>query len=221
MPPWPGRSRPWPPANAGWSAAASGRWPGRKPCPRSWRTRRWATLKLDLRPGPEALREGFKPAARKAIARAERDGITVRRIESLEELERYYRFAEDCSRRYGKRLYGFRDFSTIWELIRPVGVFETFAAEHRGETIAGLSVWGCGKSIGELGSFQSERSFREKLYGPDLVKWELIRWACAAGLESYDLAGINPQPASEKESGIRRFKEKWGGAWEEYLLVRP
>ena len=32
-----------------------------------------------------------------------------------------------------------------------------------------------------------------------------------AGDRYFNLAGYSPAPANEKEAGIRRFKEKWGG----------
>jgi hypothetical protein len=187
--------------------------------PGNWRTKKGASLKVDLTMELEIIFSRFKPAARKAVRKAERDGIAVRRIESVDELENYYHFATECAKRYGKRMIGFRDFETMWRYFRPRCVYETFIAEHKGEMIAGLSVWGYGKTIGELGSFQSERSFQEKLYGPDLIKWHVLQWAHDLKLHSFDLAGIDPDPLEEKAKNIRRFKEKWGGAHYEFLKI--
>ncbi|OGF99378.1 MAG: hypothetical protein A2Z86_06205 [Candidatus Glassbacteria bacterium GWA2_58_10] len=187
--------------------------------PERWKRKKWATLKVELTPEPEEIFAGFKSSARKAIKKAQQDGITVRRVADLVELEQYYHFAAECARRYHKSLIGFRDFSSMWQYLRPNGIYETFIAEHDGEMIAGLSVWGYGDCIGEVGSFQSGRSFREKLYGPDLIKWEMLRWACGRNLKIFDLAGINPEPRDEKEKNIRRFKEKWGGGIFYYLMI--
>jgi lipid II:glycine glycyltransferase (peptidoglycan interpeptide bridge formation enzyme) len=57
------------------------------------------------------------------------------------------------------------------------------------------------------------------LFGPDLLKWSIMQWACEQGNVSFDLGGVNPEPVDEKELNIRRFKEKWSGAYSEYLLV--
>ncbi len=203
-----------------WLRVATGNWPAalEATIPLGWSVRRWGTIQVDLSPAKEDLHAAMKGSARKAVRRAERDGIGVRRVASLEELRRYYAFATRCARRYDKRMHGFEDFRSMWEHIRPKGWFETFVAEHEGEMIAGLSVWGHGDVIGELGSFQSERSFADKLYGPDLIKWKVLQWGHDQGLRQLDLGGVNPAPEG-KEVGIRRFKEKWGGVYYEYTAI--
>ena len=35
----------------------------------------------------------------------------------------------------------------------------------------------------------------------------------------YDLAGFNPNPISEKERGIEKFKRKWGGKKYDYYGI--
>ena len=200
-------------ANAHWPAEHVGSLPD------SWISKKWATLTVDCSRDDNSLPASFKPAARKAIRRATEDGIVVRQIENIEQMREYYSFARQCSRRYGKKLAGFEDFENLFTEVRSRSIFETFVAEKDGEPLAGLSVWGDGNFIQELGSFNSERAFREKLYGADLLKWEIIRWARANGIRWFDLAGINPDPTDSKEENIRRFKEKWGGHYSEYLLV--
>ena len=187
--------------------------------PDNWSYRKWATLTVDCTQDDETLLASFKPAARKSIRKAINDGITVRRIENIDQMREYYGFARQCSKRYGKKLSGVADFENLFNEIREKAIFQTFVAEKDEEPISGLSVWGNGRCIQELGSFNSEKAYREKLYGADLLKWEIIRWARENGIRSFDLAGINPQPADTKEQNIRRFKEKWGGSYSEYLLV--
>ena len=134
-------------------------------------------------------------------------------------LKAYAELAGRGSKRYRKRQYGVRDWELCWNCLRGEGIFETFVAEKNGEMLAGLSVWGFGADIEELWSFQSERSYREKLYGPDLLKWEVMQWARNMGLRQVDLAGISPNPQTEKEAHIRQFKEKWGGTYSEYTVL--
>ncbi len=148
-----------------------------------------------------------------------RDKISVRKIETLDELRAYYDFVEECSKRYGKKVYGFDDFGTMWKYLRGAGTFETFVAEHDGKMIAGLSVWGSNGKLCEIGSFQSQDAYERKLFGPDLLKWTIMQWACEQDHVSFDLGGVNPEPVDEKELNIRRFKEKWGGEYSEYLIV--
>jgi lipid II:glycine glycyltransferase (peptidoglycan interpeptide bridge formation enzyme) len=45
----------------------------------------------------------------------------------------------------------------------------------------------------------------------DLLHWEAMLYHKRSGDRYFNLAGYSPNPANEKEAGIRRFKEKWGG----------
>lgn len=200
---------------------SAGQWPLDQAAalPPDWTMRTWGTFRVDLRSGTGILFEKFKQSARKGIRRAVRDNIVVRRIETLDELREYYVFVEECSERYGKKVHGFDDFGTMWKYLRGYGTFETFVAEHDGKMIAGLSVWGSNGNLCEIGSFQSQDAFERKLFGPDLLKWTIMQWACEQGHVSFDLGGVNPKPVDEKELNIRRFKEKWGGEYSEYLIV--
>jgi hypothetical protein len=187
--------------------------------PAHWNRKQWATFVVDLHQDDESLWRNLKKTARKAIRTAREDGIVVRQINSLAELRDYYDFVCQCSPRYGKRIYGFIDLETMWRHFRPHAVFETFVAEKGAEPLAGLSVWGYNGLISELGSFQSERSFLEKLYGSDLIKWEVLQWGSRKGHRAFDLASVNPDPRTPKEQGIRQFKEKWGGEYRPYWIV--
>ena len=200
---------------------SAGQWPiaHAAAIPSRWSRRLWGTYRIDLGLDPDALFRSFKQSARKAIRRAQRDGILVRQVETLVELRDYYAFAVECAKRYGKSLHGFEDFATMWTYLRKEDIFETFAAVHDGQIIAGLSVWGSNGELQEIGSFQSQSAYEQKMFGPDMLKWHIINWAHDLGYQSFDLAGVNPDTQDQKEINIRRFKEKWGGAYSEYFIV--
>lgn len=200
----------------------AGEWPldMKDQVPDEWTTRRWATLKVDLARPIEAIRAGVRQSARKEIRKAIDRGVVVRRIENLEELRRYVAEAQVCAKRYGNTGVRVDDFESMWRNLRGNGCyFETFGAWLGDSFMAGLSVWGTRHSVGELGSFQSKRAYDEKISGPDLVKWTALEWAQAEGISTFDLAGVSPNPSTEKEQNIRRFKEKWGGVLEEHLVL--
>jgi hypothetical protein len=78
-----------------------------------------------------------------------------------------------------------------------------------------------GTSLGTLGTYRhagvatevmSSRDPGVASPAQDLLHWEAMRRHRDAGDEVFDLAGMSPDPATGKEEGIRRFKEKWGGA---------
>ena len=180
-------------------------------------TKRHATLLVDLRPDETTLWKKLRSSARKAIRRAERDGISIERIASEQQLREYYAAAAHWTEQSGRRVFSYGNLSVMWKYLRPHGSVELFAARHQGEMIGGLGIWVFNGILYEFWSWQSERSFREKLYGNDLIKWEVIRRGHAQGHRVYDLAGVAPNPANTKEAGIRRFKEKWGGRYIPYM----
>lgn len=201
---------------------SGGDWPleMRENLPDTWRVNQWASLKVDITPELNTIFKNCKSSARKAVRRAETDGITVYRINHLDEFTAYYEFVQESLKARGIKLAEFKEgVNSLWHYLRTQGIYETFIASHNNEIIAGLSVCGYGPSFTEMAAFQSESSRRAKLYGPDLIRWKIIEWAKAQGLTSYDLAGINPVPLNNKEKNIRQFKEKWGGTYFEYLTI--
>jgi hypothetical protein len=60
--------------------------------PESWAKKEWGTYIVDLRQDVDTLWNNLKKSARKAIRTARDDGITVRRMRSLEDLRAYYDF---------------------------------------------------------------------------------------------------------------------------------
>ncbi len=65
--------------------------------------------------------------------------------------------------------------------------------------------------INEFGIARTKKDSEGKLYSQDLLKWHIIKWGKNNNLKYYDLTGVNPYPQNEKEKGIFRYKEKWGG----------
>lgn len=180
-------------------------------------TKNWATLLVDLTPDEETRWRNLHHSARKAINRAQRDGIYVERVTTVGELREYYEFARACSSRKPGRFFSFANSALAWEELRPYNGIEIFVAKHEGRPIAGLGIWAFAYHITEFSSVQSQESYEQKLYGNDLIKWEVIQWGHAQGYRTYDLAGVAPEPANAKESGIRQFKEKWGGRYVPYF----
>lgn len=203
-------------------ALGRGEWPVTKSAslPEEWEVKKWATYKVDLKPSEDEIFQAFKSSAKKEIRKAANRGLTVRKVNNLDELAEYYRFAEECSKRYNKKLFGFADFRTMWVHLRRGGYFETFVASYKGEMVAGLSVWGDKYNLMEIGSFQSEDCYRLKLGGADVVKWAAIQWGKSVAALQFDLAGVNPSPSDSKEAGIKSFKEKWSSDLREYLIIK-
>ena len=186
----------------------------------SFRTLRWATYVVDCQGSEEELWRRLKHSARKSIRKAQDRGLTVRRLQSRDEVQPYLQFAKRAARASGRTLSGQPDLLMAWDCLRGHACLEFFVAELRGECMSGLGIRGQGAWISEFGSYQSVRDRTERLNAQDLIKWEVIRWARRCGIRYFDLAGVNPAPATAKEAGIRQFKEKWGGRYLEFPRVQ-
>ena len=185
----------------------------------SLRAEVWATYVVDCQRSDEELWHRLKHSAKKAIRKAQERGVMVRRIQSNNELTSYVRFAERAARHSGRTLTGHPDVLMAWDCLRPQAYLEFFVAELGGECVSGLGVRGQGAWISEFGSYQSVRDRTERLNAQDAIKWEVIRWARYCGIRYFDLAGVNPEPTTAKEAGIRQFKAKWGGRYVEFPVV--
>jgi CelD/BcsL family acetyltransferase involved in cellulose biosynthesis len=180
--------------------------------PLGWEADTRGNILVSLNGDEESLWRRLKPAARKAVQKARRAGVTVRALQDRAELETFYQFVRQV-RRKGHRLPlgPIAEMEAFWDHLRPSGSFDLFVAEWRGKPLAGLGAWQYGGHLVEYLSVTSLDLHARSLNPNDMLKWEIIRWARAQGAHTFDLAGIALEPETPKEANIRRFKEKWGG----------
>jgi hypothetical protein len=86
-----------------------------------------------------------------------------------------------------------------------------FAAYHEGRVVAVMGVLACNGVAVEVEVGATEACEKDGLPANDYLKHFVMQWAGEQGMRRYDLAGVALEPADDKERGIRRFKEKWGG----------
>jgi hypothetical protein len=76
-----------------------------------------------------------------------------------------------------------------------------FWALHKGKPISGLLGFSCGKRVSII-NIVSDETFWE-IRPNDLIHWEYIKWAHAAGFQFFDFGSI-------RYEGQLRYKKKWG-----------
>ena len=182
----------------------------------------WATFLVDLTPEEDVLWGRLDRSARKAIRKTEREGVQVERIATLEELEQYYLQAAPYWQSRGARVFSFRNYSAMWQSLRPGEALEVFVARRGSEMLGGLGVWVYNGVMMEFGVVRAMESTGVNLHPGDLIKWEIMKWGHRMGHRTYDLAGVSPDPSTPKEEGIHRYKKKWGGEQVSYpVYERP
>jgi len=178
---------------------------------------RWATFLVDLTPSQEDIWNSLSHAARKAVRKAQRSGLTAKRMENFQQYEALFFKSYNDNERYRRRAgMALHVAKTSWELDLH-DYYSYYAAIDSSGTILGtLGMYIFNGAATEIASSISPVALSEKLPAQDLLHWELLCEAKRRGCHTFDLAGVNPSPADDKEAGIRRFKEKWGGRYIEY-----
>lgn len=177
----------------------------------------WATLLVDLNPSEEMLWRSMDHSVRKGVKKCERLGVRVREIERLEDFIRLfvgpYRATEEAYGRAVNPAY----FAEVTFREDDAGYYRNFVAQSvDGTVLATLGMYLFNGVATEVASALTPAAYRAKLPAQDILHWEMFRYAKAAGCVIFNLAGVSPHPRNEKEAGIRRFKEKWGGRYLEY-----
>jgi len=97
-----------------------------------------------------------------------------------------------------------------WDSLKNIG-WIGFLAFKDEIPIGGLMISYFNKYLNEWGIARTKKDTQEKFYSQDLLKWKIIEWGINKNFRYFDLTGVNPNPLDEKELGIFRYKEKWGG----------
>ncbi|MBA2643491.1 MAG: GNAT family N-acetyltransferase [Actinobacteria bacterium] len=177
----------------------------RAPTPNGSASVRGFTHVLRLRPDSEALLETFsKSQVRRNIARAAREGVTVREAEHEDDLlETFYALHLLTRSRQGVPIQPRRFFSLLWERIIARGLGTVLIAEV-GRHVAAAAVF---LTWGQTVVYKFGASDPEVLWArPNhAIFWEAIRRACASGMVELDFGRTDPG-----NDGLRAFKAGWG-----------
>jgi hypothetical protein len=171
---------------------------------------KWGTFLIDLTKSKEEVYNKIsKHSGRKNIERSIKRGITVEEITDKSLLE-YHNLINKMKKNEGRETSKFENLLQRWKIYKPVG-YSGFLARKDDEVIGGLLFSYVNGQILEAGVARSEIDRKNHYYSQDLIKWKIIEWGIENNLKYYNLTGFNPNPSTEKEKGILRYKEKWGG----------
>ena len=170
----------------------------------------WGTYLIDLTKSTDELYQNIdKSNGRKNIERSKKRGVEIEQL------------TENTLDDFFDLVLKSRNFSTDeeherkvlhlrWNLFKPLG-FSGFLAKKSGVTVGGLLFSYLNGHVIEAGVARSVEDAKENLYSQDLIKWKIIEWGSKNNMKFFNLAGFNPNPKSEKEIGIQKYKKKWGG----------
>jgi hypothetical protein len=169
--------------------------------------------KLDLSASPEDLFSRFTGAARGAIRKAEKSGLTTQVSGHRKAILDFYRLHEQTRRRHGLPPQSKSFFRSIYENILKQRLGFIVFALYGARPVAAAVFFGIGpKSVYKFAA--SDEKFRD-FCGNNLVLWEGIKFLAREGGKILHFG----RTALENE-GLRRFKLSWGTAEEAIYYSR-
>ncbi len=180
-----------------------------------FKQKKWATFIIDLTQSEEDLWKHVDHSARKLVNRTLKQ-VDVKQVETEAEFKAYHSVLNENRKR--SKVLPYRYSPLLWRIWRDTSSGAVFIAveKNSGRVLAGLGVSFFNGYLNEWGAGTSNYAIVNHVYAQDTIKWTIIKWAKKKNFKFFDLTGVNPNPESEKEKGIHRFKAKWGGRLVEY-----
>jgi len=159
--------------------------------------------RLDLHTGVEELVSRFASPVRRAIRKAERNGVGEEIVRNRQAVTDFYRLHVQTRRRHGLPPQSASFFVNIYEHIIKPGLGFVVLAQQRSRSIAAAIFFRFGKNaLYKYGA--SDEKFHE-LRANNLVMWQGIQFLARNGVEKLHFGRTDCE-----NDGLRRFKLSWG-----------
>lgn len=188
----------------------------------------FSTILLDLSSDLDTIMKNLNQKGRHAIHRAERDGVTIERVNATEENCRimYDLLAQTAAGSFRIRSYDY--YQSFWQRYAAAGYGQLFFARFDNKIVAGAFAI----TFGKKGTYKDGASVRERTaYGAShLLQWHVIKWVKEKGGIVHDLCGAPPSDQINNPShphyGIGRFKTSFNKQVTDYvgaydIVVKP
>ena len=179
----------------------------------------WGTYLVDLTQDEDKLWMSLEHSARKSFKQVQEKGVLIKKINNYAEfIEKYIIPYNRMEKEFGRDVISQRFAKKIKNVANHDKYYHYFYAEFNGNVEAVLGMYVYNRYATEIMSATSKYAYENKLYAQDYLHWKMFKYARDLGCHTFDLAGVNPNPANVKEEGIHRFKKKWGGRYIEYPI---
>jgi CelD/BcsL family acetyltransferase involved in cellulose biosynthesis len=151
----------------------------------------------------EETAKGFHSSARRAIRKAEREGLSVHEANSLDDMREFYRLMVLTRKKHGLLPQPWRFFANIHRHMIETGAGHLLLADFAGRPVAGDL----------LLRFRDQMVYKFNASDPrflhlrpnNILLWQAIRLSAGLGCRSLDLGRCD-----DDNEGLRRFKLLWG-----------
>jgi hypothetical protein len=158
---------------------------------------------LDLQKPPADLFAGFEQAVRRALRKAEREGVQVERSATADALRAYYSLHCQTRKRHGLPPQPWSFFERLHEHVIAREQGFVMLARHHGRPISGAVFVHGGREA--LYKYSASDLRHQNLRPSNLVLWHAIQWLSQNGFARLSLGRT-----STGNEGLRQFKQGWG-----------
>jgi len=175
------------------------------------------TFILDLTKSEEELLKVMHSKTRYNIRVAQKHGVVIKEDGSDKAFAAYLKLNEETLNRQGFYAHNKRYHENMWSILSREGIAKLWTASYEGEILSAwiIFLW---KDTVYYPYGASSRNKREVM-APNLMLWEIARWAKAHGYKKFDLWGaLGPNPdTNDPWYGFHRFKEGYNPELVEFL----
>lgn len=175
------------------------------------------TFILDLTKSEPELLAAMHPKTRYNIRVAQKHSVTITEDNSEKAFKKYLQLSEETTSRQGFYAHNRMYQESMWRILRKANIAHLFTATYQGNVLAAWICFVWGDTI-YYPYGASSREHREVM-APNLMLWEIARWAKTRKLKYFDLwgaLGTNPDP-NDPWYGFHRFKQGFGPKLVEYI----
>ncbi len=151
----------------------------------------------------EETAKGFHSSARRAIRKAEKEGLTVREAKGLDDMREFYRLTVLTRKKHGLLPQPWRFFENIRRHMIETGAGHLLLAEFEGRPIAGDLLLRFRDQM--VYKFNASDPRFLQLRPNNILLWQAVQLSAALGCRSLDLGRCDLD-----NEGLRRFKLLWG-----------
>jgi len=181
---------------------------------------------LDLTKSEDELLKNMHPKTRYNIKVAQKHDVIIREDNSDRALETYLNLSQKTTKRQKFFAHNENYHRLMWETMYKNNIARLFTAEYKKEILAAWIIFLFNSTV--YYPYGSSSRMHREVMAPNLLLWEIARWAKKQGCNNFDLWGAlgpNPDP-KDPWYGFHRFKAGYNPELVEYigsydLIIKP
>jgi len=175
-----------------------------------------ATIILNLEPTLDEIIASFDEKTRYNVRLSAKKGVVIKEDPSSLGIEAFYKLYQETALRDKFLIHPLKYYQRIRAIMFEQGLGSNFIAYYKDEPIASVIVFNFGKKLWYM--YGASSIAHRNVMPNHLLHWEIIKWAKAKGLTTYDLWGIPVKPVvGHPLFGVYRFKKGFNGKVVKYI----